>query len=140
MQIGMPYIPRPSFPGSIGYSSYNNGFWRPRDGEREPGSSNSSTDRGEIRDAQQQQLRLFPSLRFSSSSSNSSSLLHCKQKGVKDASCAFSSARGGTATELHQNHFSSTLAYFHPITLPPLFVWPDFIHPQVYFYMRIFER
>jgi hypothetical protein len=23
MQIGMPHIPRPSFPGSIGYSSYN---------------------------------------------------------------------------------------------------------------------
>jgi hypothetical protein len=39
---------------------------------------------------------------------------------------------GDTATtDLHQNYFSSMLiAYFHPITLPPLFVWPNFI--QVY--------
>jgi hypothetical protein len=104
-------------------------FWRPRDRELKPGSSNSSTDRREIRDAQQQQLGLFPSLRFSSSS-NSSSLLRCKQKSVKDVSCAFSSARGQLLSciriffihvSLFPSHNSTStirLAWFHPSICP----------------------
>ncbi len=125
----MPYIPRPSFPGSIGYSSYN----KQNFGDQETENSNPGAATAAQTDERSATL-----------SSSSSSSCVCSPFCVFLLLPFFAANRrvwktclvrfllhGDTATDLHQNYFSSMLiAYFHPITLPPLFVWPDFI--QVY--------